>query len=448
MNIISEKKLENSVVELEIEIPIEKVELEYKAVFNKLQKNAKIDGFRQGKAPIHLVETKYKNYAGEEVAENLAKSTFYDAIMKQELQPIVEPKIEFTSITRDEPFKYKATFEVMPTIEIGQYIAVESEEKVCSVSDDDVLSEIETIREKFADIKKIENTDTPVANSQLARFRLKRIDDVSKEEAENVEFKEYSIIVGKSIDEYTLDKHLLGMKTGEEKTISIKYPDSYYMKELAGHEITYLVRITEINDVMLPELDDELATKAGYESAEDMKFKVRDYLEKFLKDRISSEVKNDLIVKIIEKTKFDIPESMILNEMYSIFQKIQQRIGYKTDSIENFASLIGMDPSEYRIKLKEDALKSVKNTLILSEVAKKEELKVDDEKYKEILNSIAAQSGKTIEEVEEMIDKNQSRPSIENDLLLGNAMDFIYNKANIKKLPPVTFQEFVKNRMA
>ena len=104
MDIKSEKKLENSIVELEIEIPIEKVELEYKAVFNKLQKNAKIDGFRQGKAPIQLIETKYKDYAGEEVAENLAKSTFYDAVMKQNLQPIVEPKIQFTSITREEPF--------------------------------------------------------------------------------------------------------------------------------------------------------------------------------------------------------------------------------------------------------------------------------------------------------------------------------------------------------
>ena len=448
MNIISEKKLENSIIELEIEIPIEKVELEYKAVFNKLQKNAKIDGFRQGKAPIQLIETKYKDYAGDEVAENLAKSTFYDAVIKQDLHPIIEPKIEFTSISREEPFKYKATFEVMPTIEIGQYTGIESEEKVCTATDDDVYSEIETIKEKFADIKKIENPESTVENGHLARFKLKRIDDVSEADAENVQFKDYSIIVGKSIDEFTLDKHILGMKSGEEKTISIKYPETYYMKELAGQEITYLVRITEIDEVILPPLDDEFAIKADYESVEDMKTKVRDYLEKFLKDRISSEVRNDLINKIIEKTKFDIPESMILSEMYSIFQKIQQRIGYNTDSIEQFAALMGIDPAEYRMKLREDAVKSVKNTLVLSEIAKKEELKVEEEKYREIVNSISAQSGKTLKEIEDTIEKNQSRPSIENDLLLGYAMDLVYNKANIKKLPPVSFEEFVKNKMS
>lgn len=448
MDIISEKKLENSVIELEIEIPVEKVELEYKTVFNKLQKNAKIDGFRQGKAPLQLIETKYREYAGEEVAENLAKSTFYDAVMKQELQPIVEPKIEFISISRELPFKYKATFEVMPTVEIGQYTGIKSEEKVCNVSDSDVSEEIETIIEKFADVKKSENPDTAIVNGHLARFQLKRIDDVSSDEADRIGFKDYSIIVGKSVDDFTLDKHLLGMKAGEEKIVSIKYPDTYYMKELAGQDITYLVRITEINDVILPELNDELAAKAGYESVEDMKVKVRDYLEKFIKDRISSEVRNDLINKIVETTRFDIPDSMIINEMYTIFQKIQQRIGYKTDSIENFAAIIGMDPAEYRIKLREDAVKSVKNTLVLSEISKKENLKVENDKYMEVLNNIAAQSGKTLQEVEEIIEKNQSRSSIEHDLLLEYAMDFIHNKADITRLPAVKFQDFVKNRMA
>lgn len=138
MNILSEKKLENAVVELEIEIPVERVEIEYKAVFNKLQKSAKIDGFRQGKAPLPLVETKYKDYAAGEVAENLVKSTFYDAVEKKELSPIVEPKIVYESIAREVSFKYKATFEVMPVIELGEYTGVDTEEKACNITAEDI----------------------------------------------------------------------------------------------------------------------------------------------------------------------------------------------------------------------------------------------------------------------------------------------------------------------
>jgi len=447
LNILSEKKLENAVVELEIEIPIERVEIEYKAVFNKLQKNAKIDGFRMGKAPIQLVETKYKDYAGGEVAENLARSTFYDAVEKKDLSPIVEPKIAYDSITRDEPFKYKAVFEVMPTLELGQYTSVESEEKVCNVTDKDVMSEIETVRERFAVMTPVEDADAVVAKGNLARFNLKRTDNVSKEEAENIDFKEYSILVGKSKDEYTLDNHLIGMKKGEGKTITIKYPSDYYMKEFSGQEITYAVVINQIETVELPALDDEFAKKSNYESAEDMKIKTKEYLVKYVNDRISTEVKNNLINKIVENSTFDIPESMVLNEMYSIFKKTQQRVGYNAESIEQFAMALGIDPNEYRIKLREDAFKSIKNTLALTEIAKKEDLKADDEKYKEIIDNISKQMGKSVEEIETMIEENQSRPSIENDIVLDKAMDTILEKANIKKLPAVSFEEFVKSKL-
>ncbi len=447
MNILSERKLENAVVELEIEIPVERVEIEYKAVFHKIQKNAKVDGFRQGKAPVQVVETKYKEYAGNEVAENLVKSTFYDAVEKKELAPIVEPKIAYEMITRDEPFKYKAVFEVMPSIELGEYTSVEADEKSCNVTDADVETELESVRERFAQMNVVEDADAVIVKGNLAKFNLKRTDNVSKEEAAHLDFKEYSIVVGKSKDDFTLDNHLMGMKKGEEKSITIKYPEDYHIKDFAGQNVTYVVAINEISTVELPAFDDEFAKKSNYESAEDMKIKTRDYLEKFIKDRVLTEVKNSLINKIVEKSTFDIPESMVMNEMYSIFKKTQQRVGYNAESIEQFAMVLGIDPEEYRIKLREDAVKSIKNTLVLSEIAKKEDIKAAEDKYQEIISNISTQMGKTVEEIEEMIEQNQSRPNIEHDIILDSAMDVIYGKANIKKLPAVSLEEFVKNKM-
>ena len=447
MNILSEKKLENAVVELEIEIPVERVEIEYKAVFHKIQKNAKVDGFRQGKAPVQIVETKYREYAGNEVAENLVKSTFYDAVEKKELAPIVEPKIAYEIITREEPFKYKATFEVMPTIELGEYTAISSEEKSCNITDADIETEIESVRERFAEMTVVEDADAVIKKGNLARFNLKRTDNISKEEAELLDFKEYSIVVGKSKDDFTLDNHLMGMKKGEEKSVSIQYPEDYHVKDFAGQNVTYTIVLKEISTVELPALDDEFAKKSNYESAEDMKTKTREYLEKFIKDRVSTEVKNDLIGKIVEKSTFDIPESMVLNEMYSIFKKTQQRIGYNAESIEQFAMVLGIDPNDYRLKLREDAVKSIKNTLVLSEIAKKEDIKADEVKYQEIIKNISTQMGKTVEEIDEMVEQNQSRPNIENDIILDSAMDIIYGKADIKKLPAISLEEFAKSRM-
>jgi len=447
LNILSEKKLENAVMELEIEVPVEKVELEYKAVFNKIQKNAKIDGFRPGKAPLPIIESKYSEHAGTDVAENLAKSALFEAVEQKELAPVSEPRIEYAAIKRDEPFRFTARLEVMPSVELADYKGISADEKSCSVTDQDVVNEIDTVREKTAVIEKIENADAVVGKGNLIRFKLKRIDDVEKDMIDTVEFRDYSIVVGKSRDEYTLDKHLLGLKTGVEKEIIINYPADYYISDFAGKAITYLAVVTEISTVTLPEFNDEFAVKSGYESTDDMKTKTRSYLEKFVGDKIKNESKNELILKIADKCTFDIPETMMMNEMYSIFQKTQQRIGYHAESLDQFASLLGIDPEEYRGKLKEDAVKSIRNTLLLSEVVKKEDMKVSDDKFKEVVENLAKSMQRPAEELYKMMEENNTRSNVEQDILLEMALDFIYENAKINKLGAVTLDDFVKNRM-
>lgn len=447
MNILSEKKLENAVVELEIEIPVEKVELEYKAVFNKIQRNAKIDGFRPGKAPLPIIESKYSEHAGPDVAENLAKSALFEAVEQKGLAPVSEPRIEYAVVKRDEPFRFTARVEVMPTVQLGDYKGITADEKTCNVTDQDVMNEIDTVREKTAVIEKVENADAVVGKGNLIKFKLKRIDDVEKDMIDTVEFRDYSIVVGKSRDEYTLDKHLMGLKAGQEKEITINYPADYYIGDFAGKAITYLAVVTEISTVTLPEFNDEFAVNSGYESAEDMKTKTRSYLEKFVNDKIKNESKNEIILKVADKCTFDIPESMVLNEMYSIFQKTQQRIGYHAESLEQFATLLGIDPEEYRGKLKEDAVKSIKNTLLLSEIVKNEDMKVSEEKFSEVVETLAKSMQRPADDLYKMMEENNSRPNVEQDILLEMALDFVYDNAKINKLGAISLDDFVKNRM-
>ncbi|HOP64529.1 MAG TPA: trigger factor [Spirochaetota bacterium] len=446
MNIISEKKLDNAVVELEIEVPVEKVEQEYKAVFNKIQRNAKIDGFRKGKAPLQMVETRYKDYAGEEVAENLARTSVIEAMEKASLAPITEPKFHYTAVSRDESFKFKAFFEVMPTVELGTYTGIKAEEPDVSITEIDVDGEIDAIRERQSQIEPAAD-DAVVENGLMVKFKLKRIDDIEKEQIEQTEFRDYSIVVGKSKDEYSMDKHILGMKKDEEKEISQSYPETYHIPDFAGKTITYLLRIAEISKVILPELTDEFAVSSGFDNVADMKQKTRDQIENYVKERVVNDSRSDLMDAILENSKFDIPESMVLNEMYSIFDKTQQRIGYRAESLEQFAMLMGMDANEYREKLRDAAVKSIKHTLVLSEVAKKESLAVSDEKFNEQLEKLSKAMSKTTQEIEEIIEQNQSRPSIENDILLEMSMDFIYDKADINKGQAKSLDEFVKSKM-
>jgi trigger factor len=441
---ISEKKLENATIELQIGVPVEKVESEYQTVFKKFREIAKIDGFRKGKAPLHLVENKYQKEVDIEVAENLLKNTFIEAIQEKALNPIAFPKYEFNSISRNQPFSFKAIFEVSPTIELGNYTNIPADEPACSITDENVQTEVDSVRERFAKIDKKEDSAS-IQNGDYVKLKVRRIDDVDEAELDKVEFKEYSIIVGKTKDESALDRHITGMKINEERKIDVKYPKGYYLSELAGQKATYHVIVSEISSFELPELDLEFAKKIGYESVDEFMHKTREYLEKYVNERSKGEAKGLILKTIVEASTFDIPEIMINNEMQDHFQQTRESVGYYSENMDEFATMMGQDPDDFRNKMRERAIQMVKTSLSLVEIAKKENLKVDENRYKETIENIAKKNNTTSEEIEKIITENNSRQNIESKLLLDSAMDFIYEKAKIKKLKPVNLEDFLKD---
>ncbi len=439
---ITEKKLENSSVELSVELPIDKVDAEYKIVFNNIQKVSKFDGFRKGKAPLSMVEAKYATTASQEVAENLVKKSFYEAITEKKLIPINEPSYTIKNVEKGEVFSYLATFEVPPTVELGDYKGIKVDEKVCELTDADTDKEINALREQHATYNK-KDEDAVVENGNMANINLKRAD----ESETNAAGREYPLIIGKDEDEFSLDKHIVGMKAGEKKEIDVDYPKDYRMEELAGKKISYTIEVLGVSDVELPELNDELAGKANFDSVEKLKETTVKNLEKFVFDRTTGMARAKIIEKIIENTTFDIPESMITNETAHIFKKTTERIGYPIEDMDQFATLVGMEPSEFKAKLRADAFGSVKTTLILNEISKVEKMEVPEDKYKEVLQSIVETSKMSMEEVESLVEKNNSKQNIEQEVLFDMAMEYIYENAKVEKLKSISFDELIKEQV-
>ena len=224
------------------------------------------------------------------------------------------------------------------------------------------------------------------------------------------------------------------MKAGEERKIKQTYPESFPVKEFSGKEVEFLVQIKGINKLVLPELNDEFASKVGYKSVEEMRSKIRENLEKYVKDKTINDARSAVMAGVVKNTKFDIPTSMVLKEMSAIFERTQQRMGYRAESLEEFAEIMGLDPQEYAQRLKEAAELSIKHTLVLNEVSKKENLTVSEDKFKSQINELAKAMGKTPEEIEKAIEENNSKESVENEILLEMAMDFLYDNAKITKV--------------
>ncbi len=440
----SEKKLENARIEIEIEVPENRVEKEYKTAFNRIQRNAKIDGFRKGKVPMNIIETRFIEMADKEVAENLLRSMYIDAVTEKNYQPVNTPEFDFQNISRGNPFEFKAVFEVMPSQEIGKYKGLTVKERTCKITDDDIKRDLENLQERNATIAKKEENNY-VEKGNLVKIKLKRLDNLTPEEIEKADYKEYSILVGKSKDEPNFDKDLIGMKLDEEKEIKIKYPKDYAIKDLAGQTATYHVKIAEINTMTLPVLDDEFAKDMGeYESLQQLKDEIRNNLEKYVNEKARAETKNKLIKEIINGSTYDIPSSMVQKEMSAIFQKVQERTGYFTQDINQFTSTLGLNNEEFTAKLRTEALEHIKTTLALSEIAKTDGLRVPEEKFQEVIEAIAKRNSKPVDEIQNIINDNNSREKIESELLLDVALDFVYDNADIKKEKPLSLQEFLK----
>ncbi len=443
--IISEKKLENAQMEIRIEVPENRVETEYKSVYEKIRGSAKIDGYRKGKVPLELIERKFSAMADQEVAENLLRSVYMDAVTEKGYRPIAPPRFDFDSVKRGGRFAFTAVFETMPVIEVGDYRGVKASERACKITDDDVKREIETLRERNANVSKKEGDDARVAKGDMVKIKIKRIDNVAPDKIDGVEFKEYNLIVGKSKTEYGFDDDVLGMKSGEEKEAKIKYPKDYEVKDLAGQSARYVVRVEEINRMDLPALDDDFAKDLGeYGSLEEMKSGIRANLEKFVTEKAKSETKGKLLKEVVEKSTFDLPLSMIEKEMEALFRRVQERTGYFAPDINEFSATLGLNAEEFSGRLRAEAESNIKSTLVLSKVAEKEELKVPEDKYREVVESIAKRNNRNVEELEKIIDENNSRESIESDLVMESALEFIYENAKIEKGKPQKLDEFIK----
>ena len=448
MQIIEEKKLENATVEMVIEIPQSRIDVEYKSVFDKIVKNAKIDGFRRGKAPLKLIENVYRQQAEQEVIENVLKSTYVDAVQEKSHSPVGNPSFDFKEFDRSKPFTYTVKFEVMPTIELGPYREIEAKERTCEIKDKDVDREIDDLRERSAKISKKED-GASVVKGDVLRFGIKRIDNVTPEEAANLAFKEYNIIVGKSASEYAVDKFVTGMKAGDTKEVEIKYPKDYEVKDLAGQKVKYLVKAEEISRMELPAADDELAKDVSeFQTMQDLRQNIRQTLEKYVADTARGEVAEDLIKEIIAKSTFDIPESMIQKEMQSILERILKRTGTQAKSAEEFAAMMGMNVDELKARVREEAMNDIKSFMARLEIAKKENISFTEEEYNDMIKALAEQSGKPVEQMAMAIEQSRTRESIETELILINARKFIYDNAKIKKLKPVPFEEYIKKKQS
>ena len=426
------EKLEKNMAKLTIEVGADKVNDAIKKAYDKNKGKMSVPGFRKGKVPQAMIE---KMYGPEVFYEDAANFLIPDAYAEEveaakDLEVVSQPKIDVVQMEKGKNFIFTAEVALKPPVDLGKYKGVKIEKIDTEVTDEDIDKEIK--REQEANARTITVEDRPVKDGDTAVIDFEGF--IGDEAFEGGKGENYPLVIGSGSFIPGFEEQLIGKNTGDDVDVKVTFPEDYNAKDLAGKEALFKVKINEIKEKELPELDDEFASEVSEfdtmaEYREDVKKNLAEKKEKEAKDK-----KEDAVIEaIIKDSKMDIPDAMIETQARTMVNDYARRLQSQGLSLEQYFMFTGLDMDKFTEQMKEGARKRIESRLILEAVVKAENFEVTDEEYEKELERIAEESKMEVDKLKEYIgDDEYGRNQIIDDLKIQKAVDFVVDNAKEK----------------
>ncbi|EDS75074.1 trigger factor [Thomasclavelia spiroformis DSM 1552] len=425
---INNKKLENAIVEVTVAFDKEEWKESQKKALNKLSRKVKIDGFRQGKAPIAVVKARIgKGKILEEATDMILQANFAKALEEAKVEPIAQPALSVDKIDEEE-LQVKILVPVEPEVELGEYKGLEIKKTRVTVTKKEIEEQLANYQSQFAELSVKEGGKVAKGDTAVIDFEG-FIDGVAFEGGSG---ENYPLEIGSGSFVPGFEDQLIGMGVDKEQEITIKFPDDYGAVDLAGKEATFKVTVHEIKEKHLPEIDDELAKDVNIDGVETLD-QLKDHIKANIKARKENENEqkfmNDIYQTLIKNSKIENSEALIKQEQQMILKEIEQNLQSQGLNFDIYKQFTGKDVPDILEDIKPQAEERFKINAIIKAIIKEEKLVASDEELEAELQSIADYYKKELDEVKNIFKGNMSR--VENDILTRKAIDLV--KDNLKK---------------
>jgi trigger factor len=429
INKVDVSKEEGSRVALEIEVPEEVVRQESEKIYSQLEKQATVPGFRKGKVPRGILETRYEKEVRGELIECLVSQAYQEAISQTNLVPLGQAEVKELKLEKNKPFSFKAFAEVKPEVKLGQYKGLRLEkERVEKVKEKDVHARLEEIRERQA-------LFVPLKKESVEKGDFLSID--FKGLVKGIPFaggsgENYTLEAG-SDSFFGLGSELLGIKVNETKEIKITLPREYPHQELAGQEATFKVTLKEIKEKRLPPLDDEFAKDLGeFSTLEELRSRTREDLNRS-QERLSQEkLNNYLMDKLIQGNELEVPSALIEREIEHLIVDLKENLRREGLTYNRYLNIIKTDEAGLKERYKPLALRRVKSALILEAIAQEEKITVTEEELEERIKELALFSKEEPSKLRERLEKNNLLPGLKAQIKEKKTVEFLLKESRIK----------------
>ncbi len=417
---------------LHVEIPEEDVKREVDKAYKELKKTAKVKGFRPGKAPRSVLEGMYKKNVNADVSSKLIQDSFLEAIKETDLKILGNPGIDPPEFDGKGPYKYDATVEISPELEEIDFKGLKLEKTLYQVSNGEVDAQLKMLQKNLTRLQ-------PIAEDRTARegdFVLIDYEGFKdgKPFAETEKTENFTMKIGDGQISKDLDDKLIGMTKGENREITVKFPEDYFNDKLANLEIAFQVTLKEIREEVIPEIDDEFAKKLGkYETLDELKTEIIDHLKQGYAKRVEQELNEQIFKALITRKDFEVPDVLIDSELESIITEAERSFAFHNRSMED----LGLTREKLSEKYRDTAEKQVKRYLILNKIAEQEDMKLSDEDLENGFKEMSETFHQPIDEIKNYYNQNKDKLEFfKHTLLEKQAIRLIIDESDIKEVEP------------
>ena len=403
--------------ELELEIPAETVQKAVERVAKEFARVARVPGFRPGKAPVTLIRRRFADDIKSEVLQSLVPEQIERAVSENKMVPITQPQVDQVDFAETGPLKFRASFEVLPTFDLGQYKDLEVEIDDVKIEDADVDKAIEELRDRAATFVPVEGR--VIADGDYAQLKLK---GVPAGGGETLDAESVLCHVGGEETMDAFNEHLRGASIGDNKNFDVTYPADYPDPNLKGKTYTYAVEVLGIKEKKRPELTDEFAKDLGEgQTIEELRTKIRQELEHARDHKLNDQTKEKLLTKMIESHDFPVPEALVEHQMDALLERTVRSLA--AQGVDPRA--VNVDWVSLRGKQRDRSIKDVKAELLLDRIATAENIDTTEEEMENEIESLAKRSGESATAVRANLTRQGALDRMKSKLRSEKTLDWL-----------------------
>lgn len=432
MKATAEKTEKNTVV-LEVEVEQGLINKAIDISYRKMVKQVNVPGFRKGKTPRVVLE----NFLGKGVlfhdaVESIVPEAYINAVKETGVEPVSEPELELTQVEEGKTIKFKATIKVKPEVKLGQYNNLAVIKPEAEVTDEELNTEMEKLRNKHAQLVTVEDGSVVMGDVVTIDY-TGRIDG---EEFEGGKGADYALEIGSKTFIPGFEEQLTNMTNGETRDIKVTFPTDYGKKEFADRGAVFTVTVKEIKRKQLAPLDDEFAKDVSeFDSLEELRANTLNNLNKAKKNLVARQIKNKVITGAVENAEMEIPSEMVDTQVENMYKDMERRLFNQGITIEQYLQYTDSTPEKMKLSLRDDAEKSLKTTMVLDAIAKVEQVEVSEEELDAELQKMSEMYGQSTDILREILKTQGELESMQSSLIREKTLDLLVERANLVDAP-------------